>query len=403
MAGVSAAQVKALRERTGAGMMDCKKALVEVGGDLEAAVETMRKSGLAAADRKAGRIAAEGVIAIESDGSRGAMVEVNCETDFVAREDEFREFARGVARLVLADEPAEVEFLGTLRLAGGATVEDRRRALVARIGENIAVRRFEVLDAAGGSVAGYSHGGRIGVLVAVAARDDPAATGKDVAMHVAASRPLAVNESDLPADLVERERGDHRGPGGADRQAARDRGEDRRREAPEVCRRFDPARSAVRQGSGRYGSRVSCPPGRGGPPLRAVRGGRGNRAPRRRFRLRSHGPGPEERLTYDRILVKLERRGAARQGRVRYRSRGARVHRSGGREPDRGRHSVGHRHRWRQHLPGSGPRRVGDGPHDRRSHRHARHRDQRSRPPGFAGTPGDARAGDVGDPHQRGL
>ena len=206
MAGVSAAQVKALRERTGAGMMDCKKALVEVGGDLEAAVETMRKSGLAAADRKAGRIAAEGVIAIESDGSRGAMVEVNCETDFVAREDEFREFARGVARLVLADEPAEVEFLGTLRLAGGATVEDRRRALVARIGENIAVRRFEVLDAAGGSVAGYSHGGRIGVLVAVAARDDPAATGKDVAMHVAASRPLAVNESDLPADLVERER-----------------------------------------------------------------------------------------------------------------------------------------------------------------------------------------------------
>ena len=206
MAGVSAVQVKALRERTGAGMMDCKRALVEAGGDLEAAVEGMRKSGLAAADRKAGRIAAEGVIAIEIDDLRGAMVEVNCETDFVAREDEFREFARGVARIVLADEPAGVESLGALRLDSGTTVEERRRELVGRIGENIEVRRFQVLDAAGGSIAGYSHGGRIGVLVTVDARDDPAVTGKDVAMHVAASRPLAVNESDLPADLVERER-----------------------------------------------------------------------------------------------------------------------------------------------------------------------------------------------------
>ena len=206
MAGVSAAQVKALRERTGAGMMDCKKALVEAGGDLEAAVEAMRRSGLAAADRKAGRIAAEGVVAIEADGARGAMVEVNCETDFVARENEFRGFAREVARLVLAHEPDGVESLGALRLDGGATVEDRRRELVARIGENISVRRFEVLDAPSGCVSGYSHGGRIGVLVAVDARDDPAATGKDIAMHVAASRPLAVSESDLPADLVERER-----------------------------------------------------------------------------------------------------------------------------------------------------------------------------------------------------
>ena len=208
MAGVSAAQVKALRERTGAGMMDCKKALVESGGDLDAAVEAMRKRGLAAADRKAGRIAAEGLVAVEvaGDGSRGAMVEVNCETDFVAREEEFRGFAREVARLVLANEPDGVGSLGALRLDGGAAVDERRRELVARIGENISVRRFEVLDAAGGSVAGYSHGGRIGVLVALDARDEPAATGKDVAMHVAASRPLAVSESELPAELVERER-----------------------------------------------------------------------------------------------------------------------------------------------------------------------------------------------------
>jgi len=187
-------------------MMDCKKALVEAAGDLDAAVEAMRKSGLAAADRKAGRIAAEGVVAVEGSGPRGAMVEVNCETDFVAREDEFRAFAGDLARLVLAAEPDGIEALGALELDGGATVDERRRELVARIGENIAVRRFEVLDAGSGRVAGYSHGGRIGVLVAVDARDDPAGTGKDIAMHVAASRPLAVSESDLPSELVERER-----------------------------------------------------------------------------------------------------------------------------------------------------------------------------------------------------
>ena len=206
MAAVTAAQVKALRDRTGAGMMDCKKALVEAGGDLDAAVEAMRMQGLAAADRKAGRVAAEGLIAIDVDGSRGAIVEVNCETDFVAREDEFRSFAGEVAGLLLAHAPDGSEALGALTFDDGVTVEDRRRELVSRIGENIAVRRFEILDSGDGSVAGYSHGGRIGVLVAVEAPADAAAVGKDVAMHVAASRPLAVSESDLPADLVERER-----------------------------------------------------------------------------------------------------------------------------------------------------------------------------------------------------
>ena len=207
MAEIRAAQVKALRERTGAGMMDCKKALVAAGGDLEAAVEAMRKSGLAAADRKAGRIAAEGLVVIEDDGLRSAMVEVNCETDFVAREDDFRDFARAVARQALADAPADVAALGALPLEGGATVDERRRELVARIGENIEVRRLCLLDApSGGCVAGYSHGGRIGVQVALEAREEPAATGKDVAMHVAASRPLAVDESELPAGVVASER-----------------------------------------------------------------------------------------------------------------------------------------------------------------------------------------------------
>ena len=180
MAGVSAARVKELRERTGAGMMDCKRALVEADGDLDAAVEVMRKRGLAAADRKAGRIAAEGLVAVSvaDDGSRGAMVEVNCETDFVAREEEFQGFAREVAGLVLANEPDGIESLGALRLVVGGAVEDRRRELVARIGENISVRRFEALEAvSGGCVAGYSHDGNA-ELVRFLHRDllDPTST-----------------------------------------------------------------------------------------------------------------------------------------------------------------------------------------------------------------------------------
>ena len=207
MAQVSAAQVKALRDRTGAGMMDCKRALLETDGDVEAAVEAMRKRGLAAADRKAGRIAAEGLLAIEADASGAAMVEVNCETDFVAREAAFREFARDVARLVLREAPPSTsETLGGLRLADGSTVDEHRRELVARIGENIAVRRFARLEAGDGSLASYSHGGRIGVLVALDGDGDAPAAGKDVAMHIAASRPLAVSEGDLPEDVLERER-----------------------------------------------------------------------------------------------------------------------------------------------------------------------------------------------------
>src|SRR5512134_2117340 len=182
---VTAESVKALRERTGAGMMECKKALVESGGDLEAAAEIMRKSGLAKADKKAGRIAAEGVIAIErsADGRAAAVVEVNSETDFVAREKDFQAFAAAVARAALDARPADMDALLAARLPSGQTIEETRRALVARIGENIGVRRVELVRSPA-RLAVYLHGTRIGALVAMEGGDD--ALGHDLAMHVAA-------------------------------------------------------------------------------------------------------------------------------------------------------------------------------------------------------------------------
>src|SRR5688572_18700470 len=166
---VTAEAVKVLRERTGAGMMECKKALVETNGDLDAAAELMRKSGLAKADKKAARIAAEGVIVIQRspDAKRAAIVEVNCETDFVARQDEFKGFADSVADAVLAGRPANLEAAMALPLGSG-TIDDVRRALVAKIGENIGVRRFAVLEAPV-IVGTYLHGTRIGALVAMKA------------------------------------------------------------------------------------------------------------------------------------------------------------------------------------------------------------------------------------------
>src|SRR5882724_2206108 len=181
---VTADSVRQLRERTGAGMMECKKALLEAAGDLEAAAEIMRKSGLAKADKKAARIAAEGRIAhaASPDGKRGVLVEVNCETDFVAREVDFAAFADAVAQAALAlgaDSPAEV--LAAAVPAGG-TLEERRRVLVAKIGENISVRRLARLSSSG--VLGvYVHGTRIGALVALAGGD--AALARDLAMHIA--------------------------------------------------------------------------------------------------------------------------------------------------------------------------------------------------------------------------
>jgi elongation factor Ts len=201
---VTAALVKELRERTGAGMMECKKALVETGGDLEGAIEFLRKSGLAQADKKASRIAAEGKIALAvADGGREAvMVEVNCETDFVAKDDGFNAFAEAVARNALTASPADVEALMATKI-GGATVEEARQALISKIGENVQVRRF-VRMASEGALGAYVHGGRIGVLVDLAGGDTDLA--RDLAMHVAAMNPEFISADDVPAEVMAHEK-----------------------------------------------------------------------------------------------------------------------------------------------------------------------------------------------------
>lgn len=203
---ITAALVKELRERTGSGMMECKKALTETGGDIEAAVELMRKAGLAKADKKAGRVAAEGRIsaAISDDGTRAALVEVNCETDFVAKGDDFASFSGEIADVVLAKQPSGVEVLADLPLSSGISVEETRRNLIAKLGENITIRRCAVLHNARGRIAAYLHGNRIGVLVGVQGGDEVLA--KDIAMHVAASKPLALGPEDVSADLIAKEK-----------------------------------------------------------------------------------------------------------------------------------------------------------------------------------------------------
>ncbi|MFN7271718.1 MAG: translation elongation factor Ts [Gammaproteobacteria bacterium] len=202
---ITAETVKQLRERTGAGMMECKRALVETNGDIEAAAELMRKQGLAKADKKAARVAAEGVIVLEksADGRSAAMVEVNCETDFVAREADFQSFSAAVAEAALAANPASGEALAALKLASGETVDERRRALVAKIGENISVRRHATLSSSG-QLGAYRHGTRIGALVAIEGGD--AALAHDLAMHVAATNPAYLSVADVPADVVAKER-----------------------------------------------------------------------------------------------------------------------------------------------------------------------------------------------------
>ena len=202
---ITAAQVKELRQRTGCGMMECKKALVEADGDMDTAAEDLRKSGLAKADKKAGRVAAEGMIVVEvsGDGKTAVMVEVNSETDFVASKAEFQEFARAVAQRVLNDAPADIDALLAMPLGDG-TVEDARRSLIATIGENINVRRFVRRVAESGNLSSYLHGGRIGVLVEVEGGD--ADLARDVAMHIAASKPLCVDESGVSQDILDKEK-----------------------------------------------------------------------------------------------------------------------------------------------------------------------------------------------------
>lgn len=202
---ITAALVKEVRERTGAGMMECKKALVDSNGNIDLAIEALRIQGQAKADKKASRVAAEGLVAVKLDenSKNGVLVEVNCETDFVAKEAEFIDFVDEVATLVLEGEPRDVAALSTMQV-GGESVEEKRRKLIAKIGENIAIRRFARLDAGDGSLGQYVHGGRIAVIVAINGGDEQVA--KDVAMHVSWSQPLCLSQAEVPTATLEKEK-----------------------------------------------------------------------------------------------------------------------------------------------------------------------------------------------------
>jgi len=199
---IKPALVKELRERTGAGMMDCKKALVESDGDIEAAAELLRKAGQAKADKKSGRVAAEGQVIVKSDAGRHVLIEVNSETDFVANDENFRQFADAVAQAALRAKPDSVDALMSASV-DGQTVEEARQALITKVGENIAVRRFELLESQA-PVGTYSHMGRIGVVVELDSGDESLA--KDIAMHIAATAPQCVSRDDIPAEQIDKER-----------------------------------------------------------------------------------------------------------------------------------------------------------------------------------------------------
>jgi elongation factor Ts len=200
---ITAGMVKDLRERTGAGMMECKKALAENGGDLDASAEWLRKQGLAKADKKAGRVAAEGRIVAASEGGKAVLVEVNSETDFVAKDDNFLAFTAAVADAALASGAADAEALKSAKVASGETVEEARAAVIAKVGENVQVRRVARIDSAN-HVAAYIHGGRIGVLVELKGGDLELARG--IAMHVAAMNPPYNKAADVPAEFVAKEK-----------------------------------------------------------------------------------------------------------------------------------------------------------------------------------------------------
>jgi elongation factor Ts len=203
MAEITASLVKELRERTGAGMMECKNALTENNGDIDAAAEWLRKSGLAKADKKAGRVAAEGRIAVAQDGGKAVLVEINSETDFVAKDGNFLAFTDAVAQAALASGAADAEALKSAKLASGETVEEARAAVIAKVGENVQVRRIARTDTAN-NVAAYVHGGRIGVLVEVKGGDAELARG--LAMHIAAMNPPYVTPAHVPADFIAKEK-----------------------------------------------------------------------------------------------------------------------------------------------------------------------------------------------------
>jgi len=204
MATISASAVKDLREKTGVGMMEAKKALEEAGGDFEKAIDILRKKGLSAAAKKAARVASEGMIAssIQNGGKRGVLIEVNSETDFVSKNEEFQKFAKALAELVATRQPADVAALSQLSI-NDENVEAKRNALVQKIGENITIRRFVCYEAAGG-IAIYLHGNRIGVMVDLSGGDEQ--LGKDLAMHIAAANPQFLSREMVPADALDRER-----------------------------------------------------------------------------------------------------------------------------------------------------------------------------------------------------
>jgi elongation factor Ts len=203
---VTAAMVKELRQRTGSGMMECKKSLTKAHGDMEIAIENMRKEGLAKADKKATRTAAEGLLGVQvSDDTKTAVVvDINCETDFVTKGDDFIHFVQIVSTYVLNNDVESVEKLLEAKLPNDKTVDEARRELIAKVGENITLRRFEKYTTATGAIASYSHGSRIAVLVELS--DDNVTLGKDIAMHIAAMNSQYVSESEVPVAVIEKEK-----------------------------------------------------------------------------------------------------------------------------------------------------------------------------------------------------
>jgi elongation factor Ts len=200
---ISASMVKELRERTGAGMMECKKALVETGGDLDQAAEHLRKSGQAKADKKAGRVAADGKVVVASNGSNAVILEVNSETDFVAKDENFSAFATSAAEKALSDGIESIDVLNAASLDDGRTIEAARTDLVTKVGENISVRRLAQVRS-DDQLGSYTHGARIGAIVALQGGDEELA--RDIAMHVAATNPVCIDETGVPSDTLERER-----------------------------------------------------------------------------------------------------------------------------------------------------------------------------------------------------
>jgi len=200
---ITASLVKELRERTGAGMMECKKALVENGGNIDASAEWLRKSGLAKADKKADRVAAEGIIVAAQDGGKAVLVEVNSETDFVAKDSNFLDFTKAVAATALSSGAADIDTLKAAKLPSGETIEEARAAVIAKVGEKVDVRRIVRLESTN-NVAAYVHGGRIGVLVELAGGNEELARG--LAMHVAAMNPPHNKAADVPAEFVAKEK-----------------------------------------------------------------------------------------------------------------------------------------------------------------------------------------------------